>query len=101
MPLGQPLKKENEMRINRRFTIPATAATIVIAAFSPAAQARPNANPVTEGPAPVVLQAAAPQPSDSGFNWGDAGIGAAVAAAAAGFAVGTSRRRRSPQPMAG
>lgn len=90
------------MTIHSRFSIPAAAATIALAGFSPAAQARTNDDPVTGNGVPITVAASPQRGEGDGFSWADAGIGAAAAAAAAAaLAAGTSsRRRRSGQAMA-
>jgi hypothetical protein len=80
-------------------------AAFVAAAFPVAAHARPIEDPVTPVPRP------APAPArpivvthDDGFQWADAGIGAAGAFLLAGSAgVGSVlvRRRRVARPLAG
>ena len=60
----------------------ATGIVTTVAVFPAAAQARFDLNPSPGTPAPVqtVSSPAAPQPTlgdQSGFDWGDAGIGAA------------------------
>jgi hypothetical protein len=77
-----------------------TVTVIAMAAFPSAASAR---FPLGESPAPQAQRAAQviqqPSPTaQAGFQWGDAGIGAAGAVAlvgAAGLAVGATRRRAS------
>jgi hypothetical protein len=89
----------------------AAATTVVVAAGAPsAAYARFNLNPP---PAPVVkshtIQHAAPPaatvsaPSSQGFQWDDAGIGAAGALVLVSVGSGTmlARRRRTHGPLAG
>ena len=81
----------------------ATGIVTTVAVFPAAAQARFDLNPSPGTPAPVqtVSSPAAPQPTlgdQSGFDWGDAGIGAAgtvvlLGAGAAGTVV--VRRRRA------
>jgi hypothetical protein len=89
-----------------------TATTVVVAAGAPsAAYARINLDPPT---APVVnsqtIQNAAPPPaakasapSSHGFQWDDAGIGAAGALALVSVGSGTmlARRRRTHHPLTG
>jgi hypothetical protein len=86
---------------------------LVIAAvsFPSAAQARPELGPPLPGranvQAPAISQPAAPQTrpgSDSGFRWGDAGIGAAGTAVLLSVgAVGSvaARRRRTHRTVVG
>jgi hypothetical protein len=81
-----------------------TATLILAAAFPVAAQARPEVGQDTGfTPSPVAHAQPAAEPAggggvDLGFQWGDAGIGAAGAAAlmTAGMAgAGVARRRRA------
>jgi hypothetical protein len=90
----------------------AAAATVVAVAAAPsAAYARLNLDPPT---APVVnshtiqhaalpTAATASTPSSQGFQWGDAGIGAAGALVLVSVGSGTmlARRRRSHHPLTG
>jgi hypothetical protein len=71
----------------------------VIAAAAPSASARPVDDPTTapatqSAPAPTVIHVAAPS---TGFDWGDAGIGAGATLAfvtvAAGGAIAIGHRR--------
>jgi hypothetical protein len=91
------IEKENEMGISKRITsILASCAIVAAVALPAAAQARPNTNAIS-GPPAVVAQTPAPAESgQSGFQWGDAGIGAAAAVllVGAGAAAGLSTRRR-------
>ena len=86
------------MGIDKRIGSLLTVATAAAAVALPsAAQARPSTNPAG-GPAAVAIEAPAPRTSgQSGFQWDDAGIGAAAAVllvGAAAGAAGTARRRR-------
>jgi hypothetical protein len=74
------------------------------ATSSLAARSRPNTSERRHGPlsvAPVVVQVTTPK---AGFDWGDAGIGAAAAlglsmiALAAALAISQRRARHTPQP---
>lgn len=87
------------MGIDKRIGTTVTTALLAAALALPgAAQARPNTNPLG-GPAAVVIESSAPAGSgSSGFQWDDAGIGAAGAAlllGAAAAATGSARRRRA------
>jgi hypothetical protein len=85
------------MGISKRITsILASCAIVAAVALPAAAQARPNTNAIS-GPPAVVAQTPAPAESgQSGFQWDDAGIGAAAAVllVGAGAAAGLSTRRR-------
>ncbi len=85
----------------------ATGIVTTVAVFPAAAQARFDLNPSPGTPAPVqtVSSPAAPQPTlgdQSGFDWGDAGIGAAgtVVLLGAGAAGTVLVRRRRTQRTA-
>lgn len=84
--------------------------TIGAASFPMAAQARPielSAAPVASQPAQIVSPSALQQPSSSaqsGFEWGDAGLGAAgtvVLLSAGAGASSVLRRRRAHRPVTG
>jgi hypothetical protein len=84
------------MGISKRITsILASGAIVAAVALPAAAQARPNTNAII-GPPAVVAHTPAPESGQSGFQWGDAGIGAAAAVllVGAGAAAGLSTRRR-------
>lgn len=86
------------MGIDKRITSLLTGAALTAAVALPsAAQARPNTDPVTTQPAVVTIEAQGTSTGSSGFQWDDAGIGAAAALALIGTAVaagGATRRRR-------
>jgi hypothetical protein len=86
------------MGIDKRIGTTVTTALLAAAVALPgAAQARPNTNPVGDTAA-VVIESPAPAASGpSGFQWDDAGIGAAGAVlllGAAAAATGSARRHR-------
>jgi|SRR5450755_870856 hypothetical protein len=84
---------------------------IAAAAVPSVAQARlefdPPVAPARSAPAHAASEASAAQPEASaqpGFQWGDAGIGAAGAVALLGAgaaASGVARRRRAQRPIVG
>jgi hypothetical protein len=84
------------MGISKRITsILASGAIVAAVALPAAAQARPNTNAISGTPAVVVQTPAPAESGQSGFQWGDAGIGAAaVLLLGAGTAAGLSTRRR-------
>jgi hypothetical protein len=86
------------MGIDTRIRSAIAAATITAALAAPViAQARPNTDPVT-GPAVVTIEPQAATSEGSGFQWGDAAIGAGVATLLLGGAVAaapSARRRRT------
>lgn len=85
------------MGIDKRIASLLTGAALSAAVALPsAAQARPNTDPVTS-PAVVTVEPQAVGTGGSGFQWDDAGIGAAAAVVlvgAAAAAAGSTRRRR-------
>jgi hypothetical protein len=89
------------MRNHRLIRYLPTGAVVAAAIALPsAAQARVNVNPVNASPlnASYVSNESLGGDQGSGFQWEDAGIGAAGAALLLGIgtaAVGTSRRRRT------
>jgi hypothetical protein len=76
----------------------ATALLVAGAVTAPAASAMPASDPVNARPQPVAV--VQPSPADNGFDWGDAGIGAAGIAAVALLSLGgvATLRRRGMSP---
>jgi hypothetical protein len=75
-----------------------TALVIAGALTAPAASAGPATDPIHVVAQPALVQQQ-PAVSDSGFNWGDAGIGAGAAVALALLSLGGAagvRRTMSP-----
>lgn len=66
-----------------------------LALAAPAASARINGSATPALPAAEVQQAAAVTPGSSGFDWGDAGIGAGIGVVLAGLGAGLAVNRRS------
>src|SRR5258708_5005235 len=90
-------RRRLKMGISNRITsILASGAIVAAVALPAAAQARPNANAISGTPAVVVQTPAPAESGQAGFQWGDAGIGAAAAVllVGAGAAAGLSTRRR-------
>ena len=85
------------MGIDKRIGSLLTGAALSAAVALPsAAQARPNTNPVTSS-AVIAVEPQAATSGGSGFQWDDAGIGAAAAVVLVGAALaagGSTRRRR-------
>jgi hypothetical protein len=94
--LASRVDKEIEMSVDKRIgSVLASALVVGAIALPSAAQARLNTNPVNATDV-VAIEAPASTSQGDGFQWGDAGIGAAGAVLLLGAAVGvtgSSRRR--------
>jgi hypothetical protein len=91
-----------EMLPNQRLKTTAAAALALSAIAAPAAAAKPlPPDPIYQPPKPGPTIVRVNAPSSSGFDWGDAGIGAAGGLALAmlgiggGLAISQRRERRS------
>jgi hypothetical protein len=77
-----------------------TSALVIAGAIgAPAASAVPASDPIAVSPDPLTV-VQAPAPSSSGFDWGDAGIGAGGVVAVALLALGgvATLRHRGMSP---
>ena len=84
------------MTSTRRITTTAAVLLSLTAAGAPAAMARPDFAPAAKVAAPALSTQSAPPPvvrietPQSGFDWGDAGIGAAGGLALSILGIGTA-----------